>query len=324
VLIISNSLAMFSSTSVTTQSSWLLPLKSSAKPEWPDPELSLGRPCRDLGRNKCWEVTGPAQSVLDCIFPKVKSLLESRNEYLNEKEPIPVAIIFGLYMIGRSEKNANPTFLFTCEKKAPRRKALNIIMESDILSPYSGVLLAESARSPLALRPAVSLGSEEGIPPNPNEMFNELVSDEPSLLDFDELHDIYFPNDGMSCDSGGKRAIYRDAKEAFNIYLAASASPSDGPRGMLVNIYSQYQPTEPCRCATIGGFVYCENKDLSRTFYGITVAHVFSHDATVTQIPQEDDSTEEDDVEFSFYGQHGDDEEQDEEFVEITSRGKSM
>src|SRR5271154_5992478 len=114
---------MLSSTSVTTQTSWLLPLKSSAKAEWPDPELSIGRECRSVGRNKCWEVSGPAQTVSNCIFPKVKCLLESRNEYLNEKEPVPVAIVLGFFMIGRTEKKSNPTLLFTCEKKIPRRKA---------------------------------------------------------------------------------------------------------------------------------------------------------------------------------------------------------
>jgi hypothetical protein len=149
---------MLSSIAVTTQSSWLLPLRSPVKSEWPDPELSIGRECRSLGRNKCWEVAGPAQAIEDCILPKVKCLLESRNEYLNEKEPVPVPVILGYYMIGRSEKKSNPTLLFMCQKKVPRRKALNIVMESGLLSSYPGVLLAESPRSPLASGPAVSLG----------------------------------------------------------------------------------------------------------------------------------------------------------------------
>jgi hypothetical protein len=140
------------------QRSWLQPLKSSTKAEWPDPELSMGRECRSLGRNKCWEVVGPAQTVSDCVIPKVKELLESRNEYLNETEAVPVALILGFYMIGRSEKKCNPTLLFTCEKKVPRQRALNIVVRSGLLGSYPGVLLAESAQSPLALRPAVSLG----------------------------------------------------------------------------------------------------------------------------------------------------------------------
>jgi len=270
---------MLSATSVTTQSSWLLPLKTSAKAEWPDPELSLGRSCRDLGRNKCWEVAGPAQAVLDCIFPKVKSLLESRNEYLNEKEPIPVAIIFGLYMIGRSAKKSNPTLLFTCEKKAPRRKALSIIMESGLLSPFPGVLLAESARSPLSTQPAVSLALDQQV-----------------------LH---------------------DSANLFDICLAFSDCPLNGSRGMLINIRDRQEERETGRSATIGGLVYTENEERKRTYYGITVAHVFSHAIVDNLAPRGNDVDEDDNIGFAFYGQSNEDEEEDEEFVEITSRGDS-
>jgi hypothetical protein len=274
---------MLTSTSGMIQRSWLPPLTSPTKAEWPDPELSLGRQCRSLGRNKCWEVTGPAQAVLDCIFPKVKCLLESRNEYLNEKEPIPVAIIFGLYMIGRSEKKSNPTLLFTCEKKAPRQKALNMVMESGLLSPYPGVLLAESARSPLACQPAVSLASCG-----------------------DMLH-------------GSKRV--------FDIYLETSPHHWNNLSGILVNIQSRHEGPRASRSATIGGLVYSEDGNLTRTYYGITVAHAFSHIAMGKLVQQnndnveDDDSVEEDDTEFAFYGQRNDDEEEDEEFIEMTSKG---
>jgi len=88
---------MSSSTSVSTRTSRLLPLIISRKTEWPDPELSLGRECGNLSRNRCWEVEGTAQTVADCLFPKIKGLLESRSEYLNEGEPIHVAIILGCY-----------------------------------------------------------------------------------------------------------------------------------------------------------------------------------------------------------------------------------
>jgi len=163
---------MLLSASVMTQTSWLLPLKSTAKAEWPDPELSIGREYCSLGRNKCWELRGPAQTIADRLFPKIKGFLESRNEYLNEREPIPVAIILGFYMIGRAEKKSNPTLLVTCEKKAPRRKALNVVMESGLLSTHPGFLLAESARSPLSFQRAASLALNHSKLANPERFFN--------------------------------------------------------------------------------------------------------------------------------------------------------
>jgi hypothetical protein len=258
-----------------TQKSWLLPLKSSSKAEWPDPKLSIGRECCSLGRNRCWEVAGPAQTMSDCLFPKIKGLLESRNEYLNEKEPIPVAIILGFYMIGRVEQKSNPTLLVTCVKKVPRRKALNIIMESGVLSLYPGVLLAESARSPLSLRPAVSLAMD-------------------------------------------------DLEGDFGIYLAPLNYSSNHLNGMRVYIQNKRDGSAASRSATIGGLVYSENEQLERKYYGITVAHVFVPSSPDDQLQPASEDSEEDDIGFAFFGRDSENEEEDEEFIEVTSRGSSI
>jgi hypothetical protein len=129
--------------------------------EWPCPHLSLGSKCSPFGKKECWEVTGPAELISGGIFSAVRSLLNSRVEYLNEKEPKPCFIMFGLYMIGDDEAHANPTLLLSCERKVPRRKAMKLVREHGILAEKPGVRLAESVRPPLVLRPPILLGSPE-------------------------------------------------------------------------------------------------------------------------------------------------------------------
>ena len=276
---------MLSFSSVTTQTSWLPPTTSSAKAVWPNPELSIGRECESFGRNKCWEVAGPAQEFSERISPKVKELLDSRNEYLYEKEPVTdVAVIFGFYMIGRSEENSNPTLLFICARKKPRQKALKIVMESGLVSRY-GVLLAQSARSPL---------SPQGSVPRP---VVPLASDQ-SLL--------------------GK------SESTFDIYFARSTSLSTVPCGMLIHIQGNQDDSTSSRNATIGGLIYSENEKLERTYYGITAAHVFAPGARDNEALREDYSNEEDDAEFAFYGQENDIADEDDEFIEATSRGEAI
>jgi hypothetical protein len=273
---------MLSSASVIIQRSLSIPLRSLTGADWPDPELSIGRGCCSLGRNKCWEVVGPAQETWNCIFPEVKRLLESRKEHVYERERTDIAVIIGFYMIGRNEKKSNPTLLLTCEKKAPRRNALQIIMESRMLSPYPGVLLAESARSPLALEPVMPLALDQAVLTNPGRI--------------------------------------------FNIYMATSASISKVPCGMLIHVRDSLDESAVGRNATIGGLVYSENEKFERTYYGITVAHVFipriSNGGNDLGLIVDDGGEDEDgDIEFAFYGQ-GNDEEEDEAFVEATSRGE--
>ena len=127
--------------------------------QWPSPHLSLGTKCSTFGTKECWEVTGPAALISGDIFTAIRALLNSRAEYLNEKEAKPCFIMFGLYMIGDNEAHANPTLLLSCERKVPRRKAIKLIRESGILSEKPGVRLAESVRPPLVLRSPILLGS---------------------------------------------------------------------------------------------------------------------------------------------------------------------
>ncbi|KAN0098333.1 hypothetical protein V8E51_013996 [Hyaloscypha variabilis] len=125
---------------------------------WPSPELSTGDSCSPLGKNKCWEVIGPALAASVDILKGVKGLLDSRAEYLHEREPKTCFIAFGVYMMGRHESRANPTLLISCERKPPRQKAVKLIRESSILRDAAGFRLADCNRLPLCTASPVLLG----------------------------------------------------------------------------------------------------------------------------------------------------------------------
>jgi hypothetical protein len=127
-------------------------------PPWPEPELSIGQPCSLLGSLKCWEAIGPALAISVGILKAVKDLLDPRAEYLHQEESKPCFIAFGVYMIGRDEKRANPTLLISCERKSPRQKAVKIVRESAILRGNAGVRLAESPRPPVCSVSPIQLG----------------------------------------------------------------------------------------------------------------------------------------------------------------------
>lgn len=109
--------------------------------------------------SKCWEAVGPAWEMMNQISKPIRNLLQQRNEYLQEGTNIPRAISFTMYMIGRTAETANPTIIFSCENKEPRKRARKIIEESNLLDDYPGVVLGDSSRAPVLSRPAIPLAS---------------------------------------------------------------------------------------------------------------------------------------------------------------------
>lgn len=151
-----------SSTPITRNQSHNLVFKRKRIP-WPSPELSIGEdwcvmPGLIMSR-KCWEAIGPAREIMNQIYTPIRNLLQQRNEYLQEGTSTPRAIIFSMYMIGRTAETANPTIVFSCENKEPRKRARKIIEESRLLNDYPGVILGDSSRPPVLSRPAVPLAS---------------------------------------------------------------------------------------------------------------------------------------------------------------------
>jgi len=241
-------------------------LKSNQSNPWPDPRESIGESWCTLGKNRCWEPVGPAQEIVRKVFGSIKNLLESQHEYLNEGVCIPRAILFSLYMIGRTEDRAKPTIMFSCENKAPRQRAVKIVRASKLLDDYPGVDLGESARPLILSRSPVQLGGQ-----NPNE--DVQMSDDALVYYFPPLTDLY-----------GVPIVIQNTGDGRSV---------------------------PLRKATIGGFI-----SVGEELFGVTVAHIFLDDSVV-------ESFESDSMEYSLEYESDDEVIDDEEQVDITSRGKS-
>jgi hypothetical protein len=117
---------------------------------WPNPQQSIGASWCEIGKTRCWEAIGPAQEVIGKVLQQIKNLLESQHEYLNEGVCVPRALLFDLYMTGRTVEKARPTIIFSCENKAQRQRAMKVVRASPLLDTYPAVLLGESSR-PLRL-----------------------------------------------------------------------------------------------------------------------------------------------------------------------------
>jgi hypothetical protein len=195
-----------------TEPSWrtLLPSRSifeKPRVHWPNPEESIGVGCSSLGRNKCWEVIGPAREMSCNILREIKNILDQHSEFLHENETIPFSIMFGIYMIGRSESNASPTLLICCSPKKPRQKALNIVREIGILQDYPGIRLAGASQSPVAsdqVRPLGTLRAAYGnfvyfSPPTQNDICGRPIL----LLDEVEAGDGFIPFIAKKATIGG-------------------------------------------------------------------------------------------------------------------------
>jgi hypothetical protein len=124
---------------------------------WPDPQASIGDSLCKIGSKRCWEAVGPAYKVSFNILREIGSYLPPRHEYLNKGESVPCPIVFGIYMIGRNKKRARPTIVFSCDSKAPRQRAMELVRESKILDSHPGIELAESSTPPILSRPPVPL-----------------------------------------------------------------------------------------------------------------------------------------------------------------------
>lgn len=121
------------------------------KASWPEPHLSIGTKCNRMGQNECWEAIGPAKVLFTEIAENIGTLLDDRMDELEEGEPVAVDILtFGMYMIGKTPRTAQPTLLFTCQRQKPRRRAIKFMKESSILKGKPNIALAESSVVPTA------------------------------------------------------------------------------------------------------------------------------------------------------------------------------
>jgi len=99
-----------------------------------------------MGKNRCWEAIGPAKERYDEVSERIKALLESQHESLNDGVCVFRFLMIDLYMIGRNEEQAKPTIIFSSENKTLRQRAQKLVRGSEILDEYPGFTLGESSR----------------------------------------------------------------------------------------------------------------------------------------------------------------------------------
>ena len=261
--------AMFEATSTVTLReelpflARLLPKSLTPHPvRWPNPEVSIGEYRSTFNGQKFWEIIDPGRKQLAPLLPAVKSLLDTHNEDLKERETVP--ILFALFMVGRTEAISCPTLVIICSKKGPRQKVVGLIRNSEILHKYPGVLLGTSLKHPR-------------IPASgpPQSVATSMES-------------------GVQSSSPSDRPIYVRKSE----FRAACGDRIYIP----VDNDSKIGENRTFRRATIGGYLKLKAKDGMITVVGITVAHAFEpphQDNNVLQSTEESDS--EDSV-FEFDG----------------------
>ncbi|KAF1943746.1 hypothetical protein EJ02DRAFT_342363, partial [Clathrospora elynae] len=115
---------------------------NSIKKCWPCPEKSVGRFITNIGRQSCWEATGPARATFLTIGPLIKQHLDTYSE------PTPTWITWSIYMVGAAPETAAPTIIFCCEDESLRKRIRDTIRDSIILERHSGIALKHLPRAP--------------------------------------------------------------------------------------------------------------------------------------------------------------------------------
>jgi hypothetical protein len=261
-------------------------LSTRRRDPWPNPQGSLGNSLCSIGSKRCWEAVGPALEVSCSILGEIKSFLESRHEHLNEGESVPCALLFEIYMIGRNEKHARPTIMFSSDSKALRQRAMKLVGESTILDKHPGITLGECSRPPILSR-------------SPVPLMNRL----PGWL-------IY----GMDDDTNG---LVNTERATWPEKLVYCKIPLNGVYGIPVLIKDVGDDMlSATRKATIGGIVYLQDR-----LFGFTVAHTFVDALEQTPTFRRDEMEFSFEYTSSDEDEEDDGDNEDEDLVVATSRG---
>src|SRR5271156_5557641 len=111
--------------------------------QWDNPEASTGIFIRLMGKNVCHEATGPAREIFDRQLGKeIKAILDGCGN------PLQQAVIWSIYMIGRTKENTAPKVIFSCTDEAARKEVRKIIKDSGILRRYPGIGTGDSSLPP--------------------------------------------------------------------------------------------------------------------------------------------------------------------------------
>lgn len=110
---------------------------------WSKPEASTGNFITTIGRQKCYEASGPAHTAFLAISQDIKRFLDTNTE------PTPHWVTWSIYMIGRQPETAVPTIIFCCEDEPYRRKIRDAVRDDGLLAKYpAGIALKHLPRAP--------------------------------------------------------------------------------------------------------------------------------------------------------------------------------
>jgi hypothetical protein len=83
----------------------------------------------------CWTDKGPAEEAFKKLSTEIAAVIK------NKLGPVPSSslIIYDIFMIGETAKTTVPQIMFSCNRKALRKAAVDVVRKSGILKDYPGV-----------------------------------------------------------------------------------------------------------------------------------------------------------------------------------------
>lgn len=102
------------------------------RPTWQNPEQSVGKLYRKLGKFSYWEAKGPALTTFLGLAERIRHHLES------SREAVTVTILWCFYMVGMSERTAIPIVFFCSRYAGARRDVRKRIDRSGSVELYPG------------------------------------------------------------------------------------------------------------------------------------------------------------------------------------------
>jgi hypothetical protein len=111
--------------------------------QWDNPEASTGIFIRFIGKNVCYEATGPVREIFDQqLGNEIKAILDGCGN------PLQQTVIWSIYMIGRTREYTAPKVIFSCTDEAARKEVRKTIIDSGILRRYPGIGTGDSSLPP--------------------------------------------------------------------------------------------------------------------------------------------------------------------------------
>jgi hypothetical protein len=310
-----------------------------AKPKWPDPQSSLGVEFTSLRQHlkirRRWDAQGEALKAFYEIAEELK-IFKARRDDLDQFDGKSAIWGWTCCMYGRGPHDARPAIVVHCDSKSCCERVIREIQLTQWWNqfhsrhPAFSFIVSSTAPRPIALGGATNLAtyySEEGIaPPDPNDDPQDEVDQDferypleptPPVSEptFEWIHDsAILLNPPLSIQSQHQSRLQPFDTDADNLSRIAI----DSVCGLQISITSiDGQGNRNSRLATIGGVLY-----IGGVPHAITARHALTPMAKGSSgASQNKYDNEFEDVDF--LDDSDEDSEKMNEFVAITSQGKT-